>query len=312
MAFLIGDGGAGNQPQASNNEDLLDKLVNFLTGVTGSIPTSERWTVLKSVNSQPLPRTQEVYLVGPGLSASDNIFVNLRTYEDPNFGYYSLEIRGAIGFDASLSFETQPGSSSSYYTPLNNVAFNYWFVASGRRFIVVAEVQSTWQHMYGGFYLPFSTPAEFPYPMFIGAQTNSGGVNYTTTTFQSSAYWDPADSATIIHRDNTWLPVKNLNPSATSRTFNTSNISLKAQVYPYYTLTETLLANIDGSYSMLPIYMDSSYSGGNTYGELEGIYAISGAGQLTGNVISISGVDYLVTANSNRLQMSSFAALRLQ
>jgi hypothetical protein len=63
---------------------------------------------------------------------------------------------------------------------------------------------------------------------------------------------------------------------------------------------------------MLPIYMDSNYSGGNTYGELEGIYAISGAGQLAGNVISVSGVDYLVTANSNRLQISSFAALRLQ
>lgn len=305
MAFLIGDGGAGNAAQASDNNDLLDRLVLFLTGV--SLPLAERWTILKDTSN--LPASREVYLRGPGLSGTDSIYVNLRTNRNDANLIYNLEIRGAVGFDTNETFEEQPQSSPSQFVLLDNLAFNYWFVGSGRRFIVVAQIQTTWQHGYAGLYLPFATPAEFPYPMFIGGSTSRSDIEYRNDTFAISAYWDAANSAYVLHRDNTWLLVQNISTAASSRTPLTGRTTV---MYPYSTYMNNLAANIDGSYTLIPIVIETTNFGGNSYGELEGIFAVSGNLQLPGSIIDIGGVDYLVAGNSNRIGIASFAALRLQ
>ena len=306
MAFLIGDGEAGNQPRATDNNDFLAKLVDFLTGVTGSIPVGERWTLLKDVSN--LPAEREVYLRAPGLSASEQIFVNMRTSRVDATGVYYLEIRGAIGFDTLKTFITQPQVSLPCYLPLNNLDFDYWFVANGRRFVVVALIESTWQHGYGGLYLPFATPAEFPYPLFVGGSTHVTGLTYRDDRFYISGYWDSAGAAQIIHRDNSWLTLQNIDGSKPTRQVPGYNTAM----HPYRILISDFSHNIDGSYSLIPCVMDTVSFGGNTYGELEGVYGISGHLQLAGSILTVSGVEYLVAANSNRLGRASFVAIRLQ
>lgn len=98
---------------ATDYNDLLDQLKTFLTtdaGLTGAVP-SQAWTVNKD-DTTTNPNERYLYLEGPGLNATDTIFVNIRRYNDTvSAQYHNWELRGAIGFDTNEPFTNQPGIS---------------------------------------------------------------------------------------------------------------------------------------------------------------------------------------------------------
>ena len=306
MPFWIGDGGSGNQPQATNNNDLLDRLVNFLTSATSPIASAQRWTVLKDVNTDA--NTREVYLRGPGLAGSDQIYVNLRVLRDTTIFVYNIEVRGAFSFDTNLDFENQPNGSDPYYIPLLNSNMTYWFVGNGRRFVVVARTGNSYQHMYCGFYLPSATVTEFPYPLFIGAMSRERLAHPSISSYTLQAWYDSARSAGIMHRDNSWLTVSNNVPGANLRT----NDSLPTKINPYANGLFDLKNQADsGDYALFPIWIDSTSNGGNHYGEVEGVCALSGTENTSESTGTIDSRNYIFFQNSARSNRLSFMALEL-
>ena len=58
--------------------------------------------------------------------------------------------------------------------PLKNESMNYWFVANGRRFIIVVKVEQYYLSMYCGFMLSiWDLDLENTYPMYIGGSHNN-------------------------------------------------------------------------------------------------------------------------------------------
>ena len=164
---------------ASSQDDLMDKLLLFLTTDSTLVAASQEWTVL----SDTTDTDRLVYLEGQGLSATDEIFVNINQYFWDATGAYNWDIRGTTGYDSGFSRDLQPGTSDSIYFCLSNLSgMTYWFVANGRRFIVIVKIGTVYVSLYAGFLYPYATPSEYPYPLCIGASTTTESKIYTDNT----------------------------------------------------------------------------------------------------------------------------------
>ncbi len=118
---------------ASNYQDLLARLRSFVT--TEMTPAEQRWQELRWSISQS---EQELILKGPGLAASDEIYVGIQTFSDKSNSTYNWSLQGYIGYQPANDFATQPGAiqESNPKLALWNTAIPYWIVANGRRIIL--------------------------------------------------------------------------------------------------------------------------------------------------------------------------------
>ena len=157
--------------QTGTSTDYQDLLADLRTFCLANGWTSDRYTT---------GAEDEVIFHGDG-GASDEIYVGIKTYSNPGPGYYNWELRGFTGFDNGLAFESQPGLCPATYVPLRNLSMDYWFFVDGRRICATIKTGSSYQFVYAGFIDPYSTDAEWPYPLLImGSSGNS------TTVFNSN------------------------------------------------------------------------------------------------------------------------------
>lgn len=301
---------------ATNNVDLLNKIVGHLTdaGAMGA----EVWQLMLSRTVAGNVTTQgsmeERYLKGPGLAGADAIHVNMRSYANVGSDYYNIEIRGAVAFNNLLPFETQPGTSVSIHKLLWQSATPYWLIANGRRFIIVAKVSTTYSNTYCGFYLPYATSAEMPYPMYIGSDSMVAR-RWSTGAYFAGSFFDPSSdttgfpgnaSAYLRHFDGSWQPVANYTDQSGSRSELDRIIT-----WPYHK-DNMICPNRDNAYPVIPIVINGDYSGGNTYGELQGAFYTSGFGNAAENTLTIAAKTYLITQNRGRTQRRDYCAVLLE
>lgn len=154
---------------ATDRNDLWNKLLSFLTTNPSLVATNQAWEVVWSYDT---PNNSRRMLKGKGLSGLDEIFVSLLKQDDL---YYSGEsllwICGATGFSPTATVITDHPNSLARYPAmfLDNGPMSYWFVANGRRFVVVVRMSTVYNMMYGGLILPYATPTTYTYPLFVGA-----------------------------------------------------------------------------------------------------------------------------------------------
>ena len=282
--------------------DLLDDLRTHLTdGVTLG---SEVWTELAIDTS--ITDERIVYLEGPGLAGADEININIREFKNVGSDIYNWQIRGAVSYNALNSFATQPGTSPAVNLPLWDSSIPYWLIVNGRRFILIAKVSTTYHTLYAGFTLPYATSAEMPYPIYVGASAQSE-LRWSDGTYKLGAFWDPTTtSAYLRHFDGAWVTIQNYsNGSSNTRSEVTSNV-----VWPWekdYAIGQ----NDDGNYGLLPAVIHANYSGGNVYGELDGVYFISGFSAAAEDIAEIGADDYLVVQAAYRTGRRDYAAIKL-
>lgn len=316
---------------ATDYDDLLDTVVSVLTTNADLVANNEQW-VLEKDDSTAVTNERHVYLRGPGLSQSDNIYVNLRQYFNATLQNYNWEIRYATGFDTNEPLDNQIGTSVVTLTgerggprfTLANQSMGYWIIANGRRFIVVAKISSVYVSMYAGFITPYALPAEFDYPMYIAGSSCFENAVWSLGTNELSSPWDPngvgnstVDSARLRHYDGTRIDFNNFTRSTGSR-----NNSTSAVTWPYawaqrantsqINKNEVFDQNPDGSYTLLPVILETDQNDGQVYGELDGIFFIPGLGpNASEDTISIGGDNYLVVQSVHRTGPFDYAAIRL-
>lgn len=254
----------------------------------------------------------EMVLKGPGLSESDEIYVTLFSNSNAIADYFNVEINGAVGYTATLPANEQPGSDASHIGALMwNQPMTYWFAASGRYFIVIAKVSTSYESLLGGFHLPSGLPTEFPYPIVIGgsataplAQATGLDLRWSDSTNDHASWWNPkaqsATYSTLKLRDigGTWRYLRNNAGPPVSG------------VYPMNDNTPKVLrASPDSSYALMPLTMYRA--GVEVYGEIDAAFYVSGFSNASENVITIDAVDYLVIQAANRTTHDSYAAIRL-
>lgn len=314
MSFVAGT--------ATSSLDLLARLVTFLTtdAALAAATPAQTWTLLKddttvvTTGNETVRRT--VYLRGPGLAGTDQIYVIISAYDAAGVGYYNWEIRGANGFSATDAIGAQPGVSPPVYVSLWNTTIGYRFAASGRRFIVSAKVGTVYASAYAGLILPYETPAQWGYPLYIGGTSGVRTKLYSDTTdTQHSGFHDPAGDvdypgAYVRWVDATWLSIVNWRINA--------GYDTQRQIWPYMALGDGSQRSVststreapDGSYAITPLILHgpSPYLG--CYGELDGCGYVSGFGQVAEAAITIGADTWRALPNVYRSGVGDYWALK--
>lgn len=252
--------------------------------------------------------TREVSVRGPGLAEADQIFVNMRTVSSNQADLYNIGIRYATGFDATKMSDSQPGDpQKTTWMLLWNQSIKYWFIANGRRFIVLAKVSTTYASMYGGFILPYGLPSEIPYPIVSGASC-AVNVRWSDQTENHSSFWNPAGYS---QSDITSLYMRRTDGGVDAF----KNIQYSGDpfswTYPYRYRLDYRTSPGD-SYALEPVVLYSSTNGGNVWGELDGVFAISGFNNASENTQVINGKTYLVVQSGYRTRANDYAAILLE
>lgn len=281
-------------------DDLLDKLKTFLTTDSDLVSANQEWVVLKD---EIISEQRYVYFRGPGLADNDQIHVNIRRFYNSPTSVYNWEVRGATSYDGGMAYNVQPGTSNYSYLCLSNVSMTYWFFANGRRFIVIVKIGTVYVSMYAGLIMPYALPSEYSYPLFIGATTYSYSESYTgvTTTY---AFWKGGYS------DGSRTPVKLRAPGGYWMSLDaTGSLSNSGKVWPYRS-NLNITKNVDGSYSLLPVIPYSVlYDTKDVYGELDGVFFISGIDLFSEDTLTIGSKTYLMFQSVENTGIYDYAAI---
>lgn len=252
------------------------------------------WTTLRYLN--PTPYTdptviRELILQGVGLSGTEAIFIGFRAYQDQGADYYNLSTAGFTGYVAGNTFVTQPGYIESG-VPAHNNRIDYWLVVNAQRIAFGLKVGTpVYEHGYAGKFLPYATPGQYPYPMFVGGMLSGVPATRFSDTAHSMYAKGNCANARMRFVDGAWH---------------------QPESWPWnndYLAGSTQLRDTGSNYKLLPVVLNDS--GPNIYGELDGVYSISGFNNATENTLTIGGVDYVVLQDVARNGFTDYLALRL-
>ena len=321
---------------ATSHRNLMVRLKSFLlsgthTGGSGTtLPVGERWTVDKDTSVE-VAGHQIVYFRSPANSGVTT-HINIRVYDDPDgINYFNWHMTPHTAFDTDVGYELQPGApvrGKSTITNLNesahggprltlsNSPFQYWIIANARRFMVIADINGTWASLYCGLLLPYATPAEYPYPVYVGGNGYTEISSSTSPANELGSMYDPfATSSTSQYAtlststnlftaylrkpEGSYLAIANHYFQSGNRQSRVST----AGVWPWNHFklgAENYTQLPSGESVILPCVVFTTYGVDfNAYGELEGVHWLSGVNRAPGDTLTISAVTYLIVRSNN-------------
>lgn len=290
----------------------------WAAGATASFVMTPPWVALRATAGS------EYIWRAPGDGNTDQIFVGAQTFFNATGDYYNWRLGGFTGFDSGLAFASQMGAVTSAILPLWNSTIPYWFVASGKRVIVVAKVSTVYEMAYLGFIDSYATPGQFPYPLAVGGSMSwqsepvATSVNwrwsYTGNEHRACAFGGnynaarDVDSPIILRKqDGLWRGFCGVGSS-----------SPLGALWPYgnaingsSNMTD-VRPNLDGSYPLLPIVLaEDMGTVENCFGELAGVMATTGHGNAAENTYTVGRDTWLVVQNIHRTTKVDYCAVRL-
>lgn len=310
MAFTTGT--------ATTYHDLLDKLRLYAV--------AQGWTQLRWTAPGSITATAELWLRGPGAGPDRQVFVGFQSGNDVTNGYYGWAMKGATSFDGALAFSLQPVGSPTPWFNLWQNSIPYWFYVNDRRIIVVAKVNTTYQSMYAGFFLPFALPTEYPFPLaIIGSYPTLDAYNLNNSG--NRMFIDCGDEAGVFKRRGTptWKEISNNSNSANAQYDAHSNyFGLEALIWPCRVTkadpsgNSTDWSQRNGFYKFRP-------NANNEYplyqchiidpeakawvGALDGAYATPGFNRTTEQTVTTGGRTFRLFQNVQRSTAKDFFAI---
>lgn len=279
---------------AANYKDLLAVMTTFAA--------ANGWTVLEQ-------SATKVYLRGEGLAGLDEIYVGVETYEDAVNNRYNWNMVGSWGWRSGRGLNSHPRTSNLSGTDLSvgyfwNSSIPYWMVANGRRIIVVAKVGTTYQMVHLGLLTPPATDAQYPYPLLIGGSGKVNTQNYSATiaSFWSSFAGNYPGSRLNLP-NGYWANASNAQSYEHNPGFMVMTIC--------GTDAANILSGLDGTYLLEPFYMVAAVSATGIYGQVEGLFRVSGHNNTSENIITVSGINYIVFQDGSRSGYGDFCAMRM-
>jgi hypothetical protein len=265
----------------------------------------------------------------PGNGNEAQILVGILRFSDAGADYDNWRLGGFTGFDSGLAFAAQPGALTRPVVPLLRVgSMPYWFVANGRRVVMIAKVSTVYEAMYLGFFNTYINPNQFPYPLLVG-----GSMSWASEPTSTSPNWRWSYSG----NEHRAFPYPN--PSGTSN-FDAYQLRMRkpdgawmgfsgarsgvagGYIWPYGYTFSNVLPNLDGTYPLLPIVLHSDEGNSGVYpnitivnpniwGELDGVLAVTGHANASENIVTVGRTDYLVVQNINRTTKTDFFTVKL-
>lgn len=293
--------------------------VAFSSGDIFTFAVAPPWTSMRRTAGS------EMIWSAPGNGGLDQILVGAKTFDDVGTDYYNWRLGGFTAYNAGSAFNQQPGyvggigqAHPSPVFTLWNSTIPYWFIANGRRVIVVAKVSTVYVSCYLGLASSYMAPGAFPYPLIVGGNLAFYNEPATTSPEMAVELYGRGDAefraAGIANLSADYQSSLMLRlPSGSWRGFDENNGETQfGQMWPggYVGISSyDWRPNLDGGYPIFPVVMFDGTP--NIYGELDGVHSTSGFSQGAENTITAGGVDYLVVQNVYANTKSDFFVVRL-
>ena len=254
-----------------------------------AVATANGWTALRYVTSGT---NHELILKGAGYSGTEEIFVGFRTYHDVAADYYNLLAAGFTGYVAGNTFDTQPGSRLSG-VPAHNQRIDYWLTVNPQRIALAMKVGTpVYESAYVGKMLPYALPSQYPYPVVCAGMLTSASATRFSDTTHSMGYKGDRAAMGVRFNSGSWVQM---------HTWPWQNSMLaggSSQMRP-----------TDGRYPLCPVVLNDNTS--NVYGELDGIYFVSGFDNTVESTFTIGANTYVVIQDVARTGFFDYYAMRL-
>ena len=318
---------------ATSASDLYTKLISFLTTNADLVAADQEWATAWDAGADPT----DIVLRGPGLSETDQVYVGMRLHEDAIGDTFYIKMVGMTGvLDAGTSYTDHVNVTPNHVRMFLDVgAVSYWFVASGRRFMVVVKISTNFEALYAGLFLPYATPVSYPYPMFIGGSagnTDSDGpfswrtedANHSHFAWPTSehTYGSGVDTnAWLIDPAGSWKRLANkqdtgnspccIGPEFTNGSYFYGNNNDARTTYAQF-VQERLMESYGGDRPLWPMTLIQKDPTDQTYGILDGAYRCQGVSNAAENIITVETVDHLSVQNVYRSDFNDYWAMRLE
>lgn len=268
----------------------------------------------------------EYIWMAPGNAGNDSIYVGALRFFDSGANYDNLRLGGFTGYDGPSAFTAQPGfvGIPGPVLPLWNAAIPYWFIANGRRVIIVAKVSTNYESAYLGWITPYASPGQFAYPLAVGGSmawgstepaSNSTNWRFSYTGVEHQAF--PKSQTSAGGGLSGQLRLRR--PDGLWRGFSTTySISYIGCMWPYggasvnSMMTDTR-PNLDGSYPMFPIVLTEDAGSGttNVFGEFDGVRATTGHNNAAENTVVEGRDTWLVVQNTSLTTKTDYFCVRM-
>ena len=270
----------------------------------------------------------ELILCGPGTAGDDEIYSAIQTIKDTTNDWYNWRFAGMTGY-TNTELQYMPGLTQGRMARMLmwNQKIPYWFVANGRRFIVVANISGSYECLYLGFALPYGLPTQFPYPFVVGGSaspaTTASHNRYSSTETSHRGFPNPYGTAGVC----TYLTFDPSNDYGTLKVLQGTNwirISKNVAtniVWPYTSayyrnvdeFSTLLRENVDGSYPIWPTIIVINSPTKHIFGELDGVFALNGFGGVAAEDVFTIGADtYIAFPILPNASSSDYWALLLE
>ena len=297
--------------------DYRDLLTDFRTWITATAG----WTELAY---STVTDSDELYLRGDGTGADGRVFINIKTELDSVNGYYGWAIYGATDYDSGSGITAQPGVIGPSYFNTWDSSIDYWFYANDRRFIIVAQVSTSYVSMYAGFGLPFALPSEHQFPLFIcgnygtlDAYNSNNSRNrfiidpgeisafYKTRNNANRTFGNHASSTTAIHLTSTSREIM-LWPMRTGRYSTVGDDATQSNDWSRGGFTQMKLNFNDETMLFQTMIIDQADS---VVMGLDGVYAICGDSRTSEQTVTNGGRTFRLFQNISRNTARDFMAI---
>jgi hypothetical protein len=268
-----------------------------------------------------------------------NLFLNGYTGFDSNEPSWLKQPGALPGFGAAYPLAVP-------MVPCWNTSMPYWLVANGRRIAFGVKVSTSYEGGYLGFKLPYATPGQYPYPLVVGGSlapqdgARSAEWRYSYANWRHGVFPGPGAAADPV-TEGLWATLYLRSPDGEWVYFaNRPNAGIAApdglhgptqslsapyapsggwrSVWPHCMNDQMTTGRrpyrdcLGGGYVLQPCILLQRGPDAQVFGELEGVFAISGYQNAAENTADFDGVTHVVFQNGGRTSVHEYWALALQ
>lgn len=236
---------------------------------------------------------RELILKAPGLSGEEEIFMGFRTYQNAGADYYNLTVAAMTGYVPGNAFTAQPGFIMSG-VPAHNNRIDYWLTLNGQRIALAMKVGTpVYESCYVGKFLPYAKPGQYPHPIVCAGMLDGEPATRFSNTSHSMPYKGNRANFRMRFNDGLWRQPECWPWNNTALASSGSSGHLR---------------DTNGIYTLENIVLSDSLG---IYGELDGIFYISGFNNATENTLVIDETTYVVIQDVGRNGFVDYYAMRL-
>ena len=310
---------------ASNHQDLLLKLEKFLTTNPALVAAKQQWESKK--DNRVVPYTTDTtadsngyslhrFFIGHGLDGQDNIIVPMVLRHNTSLNYYTMTAYAARSYatDKSIDGQLTDNAVGARWATISlwHTDMKYWFIANGRRFIIIAKVSNRYATMYCGFIKPSGTDLEYPYPLLIGGNHTSTTTPYTNDdTSTNRSFFNPQanvnSSSSMIYTPSGRLCMLD---NSGGDYIRDSTIFVGC-TYPY-NINHYIGKTLDNEYVLLDIDIVQHQGGLNHLGWFDGVCYVTGFENSPENIITVGSDRYICVSAMVQNDYNNWVAIKLE